>query len=190
MQDKHIRRLAFAGMMAVVVALATLVVRVASPMGGYINLGDCFVLLSGFLLGPVWGAAAAGLGAALADLLSGCAYFAPGTLVIKALMAVIAWAVRKALSGRTSNRTFAGASGRAKAGKRGIWPLLAGSFCAELFMVAGYFGYSALILGRGSAALLSVPGNLLQGGAAVTLGVLLMLVLEKIPDFRKEEKGD
>ena len=28
-----------------------MVVQIPSPMNGYVNLGDCFVLLSGWLLG-------------------------------------------------------------------------------------------------------------------------------------------
>ena len=40
----------------------TIVVQIPSPLGGYIHLGDMAVLLCGFLLGPIWGAAAAGIG--------------------------------------------------------------------------------------------------------------------------------
>ncbi len=173
MRNSHIRSLAFAGMMAVLTALVTLVVRVASPLGGYVNLGDCIVLLCGWLLGPWWGAAAAGLGAALADILSGCAYFAPGTLLIKALMAMTVWGVTRLL--------------RRSGLKPRMLQLAGGALAAELLMIAGYFAYAALILGRGSAALLSVPGNLVQGGAALTLGVLLALVLEKIPEIKNKE---
>lgn len=56
-------------------------------MNGFVNLGDCFVLLSGWLLGPWWGGAAGGIGSMLADLLLGYGHYAPGTLIIKGLMA-------------------------------------------------------------------------------------------------------
>ena len=38
---------------------------------GYVNLGDCLVIVSGILLGPVYGGAAAGIGSALVDLTHG-----------------------------------------------------------------------------------------------------------------------
>ncbi len=39
-------------------------------------------------------------------------------------------------------------------------------------MVAGYFGYAALLLGKGIGAAASVPGNLVQGavGLVIALG--------------------
>ena len=45
--------------------VATMVIQIPSPTQGYVNLGDCVVLLSGWLLGPWYGIAAAGIGSAL-----------------------------------------------------------------------------------------------------------------------------
>ena len=69
MNDKKIRKLVLAALLAALVCVATMVVQIPSPMQGYVNLGDCFVLLSGWLLGPGYGAAAAGIGSMLVDLL-------------------------------------------------------------------------------------------------------------------------
>ena len=44
--------------MAALVYVATSIIQIPSPVNGYVNLGDCFVLLSGWLLGPWYGAAA------------------------------------------------------------------------------------------------------------------------------------
>ena len=74
-----------------------MVVQIPSPLNWFVNLGDCFVLLSGWLLGPWWGAAAGGIGSMLADLLLGYGHYAPGTLVIKGLMALVGALVFKAL---------------------------------------------------------------------------------------------
>lgn len=49
-------------------------------MQGYVNLGDCAVLMSAWVLGPLYGGAAAGIGSALADLLSGYAHYVPAPL--------------------------------------------------------------------------------------------------------------
>ena len=64
-------------------------IRLPLPMG-YVHLGDGFVLLSAFLLGPLWGTIAAGLGSCLADVF-GYIQYAPATLLIKAIMALLAW---------------------------------------------------------------------------------------------------
>ena len=65
------KRLVLTGLFAAMGCVATMVLMVPSPTGGYMNLGDAVVLLGAYLLGPVWGAVAGGVGPALADLLSG-----------------------------------------------------------------------------------------------------------------------
>ena len=65
------QRIIFSSMLAALVCVATMVIKIPSPLNGYINLGDCIVLLSGWLLSPVYGFMAAGLGSALADLFAG-----------------------------------------------------------------------------------------------------------------------
>ena len=96
MSDKKIRTMVTAAVLAALSCVATMVVQIPSPMNGFVNLGDCFVLLSGWLLGPWWGAAAGGIGSMLADLLLGYGHYAPGTLIIKGAMALVAALVFKA----------------------------------------------------------------------------------------------
>ena len=74
MKDTRIKTLVFAALLAALVCVATMVIQIPSPANGYVNLGDCFVLLSGWLLGPLHGAAAAGIGSMMADLFLGYAY--------------------------------------------------------------------------------------------------------------------
>ena len=45
-------------------------------------------------------------------------------------------------------------------------------------MVAGYFVYACLLLGKGLSAAASVPGNLLQGAVGLVAGLALFMVLE------------
>jgi len=88
MKQTKLRTLILAAMFAALTCVATMIIHIPSPIGGYFNLGDCMVLLSAFVLGPVWGTAAGGIGSALADVICGYFIYAPGTLVIKALMAL------------------------------------------------------------------------------------------------------
>ena len=167
----HLRRLAAAALLTALTCVATMVIRVPSPIGGYVNLGDCIVLLSGWLLGPWWGFAAAGGGSALADFLSGYPHYVPGTLVVKGLMAVMAALLAGSKRGITLRRGLSG-------------------LAAEAWMIAGYFGYSALLLGKGLAALSSVPGNVVQAVAGLAAGLLLEHLLERSGVRRVLRIGD
>ena len=116
-------------------------------MSGYVNLGDCAVLLSAWILGPGLGCAAAGVGSMMADLL-GYPLYAPGTLVVKGLMALAAGVLFRCL--RREGHVLPG--------------LLASGVVGEAIMVVGYFLYEAgpVPVGLGLGALANVP---LQPGA-------------------------
>ena len=51
MRDANIKKLVLAALMAALTYVATSIVQIPSPMQGYVNLGDCIVLLSGWILG-------------------------------------------------------------------------------------------------------------------------------------------
>ena len=162
MKQKKIQKLAISALLTSIVCVATFVVKIPSPAtNGYFNLGDCFVLLSGFVLGPVYGALAAGLGSALADILSGYMQYAPATFVIKTLMAVAAYLLAKSL-----------------AKKPLIGKILSG-IAAETIMVLGYFGYEAIILGYGIAAAGSIFSNVMQGIVGIIAGIAVTTAIEK-----------
>ena len=160
MNDKKIRKLVLAALLAALVCVATMVVQIPSPMQGYVNLGDCFVLLSGWLLGPWYGFAAGGIGSMLADLFLGYGHYAPGTFVIKGLVALIAALVYEKLGRSPAARIASGVVG-------------------EIVMVLGYFGYASLLLGKGLAAAASIPGNIFQGAVGLVVGAVLATVLER-----------
>lgn len=46
--------------MIALTCVLTMAVRIPSPTKGYLNLGDCAVLFSGWLLGPIYGTVAGG----------------------------------------------------------------------------------------------------------------------------------
>lgn len=171
MQDKKTQKLVLTALFAALVCVATMVIQIPSMMNGYVNLGDCFVLLSGWILGPVWGFFAGGVGSALADLFSGYALYVPGTLVIKGAMALVASLLY---------------TGLRKASKFPVARQLASGVVAEAIMVVGYFGYAALLLGNGLAAATSIPGNLIQGGIGLVCALLLAKVFSATPLLRTQ----
>ena len=90
MQDNNAtKRIVMAAMLAALTCVATMVIKIPSPLKGYLNLGDCVVLLAGWMLSPVYGFLAAGIGSALADVFSGYVLYAPATFVIKGAMALV-----------------------------------------------------------------------------------------------------
>ena len=108
MTDSKIRKLVLSALMAALCTVMTMVIQVPSPMQGYVNLGDCAVLISAWMLGPLYGGAAAGIGSALADLLSGYAHYVPGTFAIKFLMAAAAALILRAMTKKAPSAMLAG----------------------------------------------------------------------------------
>ena len=170
MKQKHLERVVLAGLLAALTYVATVVIQVPT-VGGYTNLGDCMCLLAGLTLGPWYGFFAAGIGSGLADLLAGYMHYVPGTFLIKGLVALIAaFMVRPLLK-----------SGN----KIPVWKLALCELPSEIVMVVGYFGYKALILGKGLAAAASIPNNLVQGAAGIVLSVLLYTALSRVQQLQK-----
>ena len=160
MSDKKIRKLVISALMAALVCVATMVVRIPTPTNGYVNLGDCVVLLRGWLLGPWWGGAAAGIGSMLTDLFAGYTSFAPGTFLIKGLMAVMAYFLYIAMKKSSAGAIVSGVA-------------------AELWMAGGYFVYEALALQYGIGAAVGIPSNLVQGAVGLVVGFILLKIFQK-----------
>ena len=158
----NIRKLVIASMLAALCCVATMIIKIPSPLKGYINLGDCIVLLSGWLLSPCYAFFAAGIGSALADVFSGYTMYAPATFAIKGLMAVIAYCLFKILNKKIKNLPS---------------KIIAGVI-AEIVMVLGYFVFEGFLYGF-APSLVNIPPNAVQGVAGLILGVLLAQVFEK-----------
>ena len=148
--DKKTKRLALAGQLCGATLLLTLL-SIPLPSGyGYVNLGDAGVYLCACLLPGGLGALAAGVGAALADLILGWAMYAPVTLLIKGLTALLAGlALRRA--------------------KKAGLPL---SLLCCLLVPLGYFLYETILLTAPVAAVNVLP-NALQAAIGAALGTLV-----------------
>ena len=131
------------------VTLSTMFIHITIPAtGGYVHLGDSLVLLSGFLLGPVYGGLAAGLGSALSDLLLGAAHFALPTFVIKGVMGFFVGAAYQWIKEKYGH-------------PHRLTILLIGTL-AEAWMVAGYF-LTECVLYTPVAAATGILPNTAQG---------------------------
>ena len=155
-----VKRLAMTALFMALSYVATSLLIIPVPGGGYLNLGDTIVLLGAYLLGPAYGAVAGGIGSALADLLAGYGIYVPATLVIKMLMSVMAAGLYKTL-------------------RKKAWAPVACGAAAEALMVLGYSLYEAFLGGTLAASLPGIPANLLQGAFGLAASTLLVLALRK-----------
>lgn len=156
------KKIVLAAMLAALTCIATMIIKIPSPLKGYLNLGDCVVLLSGWMLSPLYGFLAAGLGSGLADLISGYGVYVPATFVIKGVMALAAYFVFKALKGKGGELASRIISG----------------IIAELIMVFGYYVFEGFLYGFG-ASLVNIPANAIQGVAGLIIGTILIKIFEK-----------
>ena len=148
--DQKTKRLALAGQLCGATLLLTLL-SLPLPSGyGYVNLGDGGVFLCALLLPGGLGALAAGVGAALADLILGWAVYAPVTLLVKGLTALLAGLALR------------------RAGKAAL-PL---SLLCCLLIPLGYFLFETVLLTAPAAAVNVLP-NSLQAVIGATLGTLV-----------------
>lgn len=158
-------KLVTASMLAALCCVATMI-HIPSPLKGYLNLGDCIVLVAGWLLPPAYGFAAAGIGSAISDVFLGYFIYAPATFIIKGVMAIIAClcfkGIRKKL-GNTPSRII-------------------GGILAELAMVSGYFVFEGFLYGFIPSAM-NIPANGVQGIAGILIGVILVKFFEQSKMF-------
>lgn len=157
------KKLVTAALFAALACVATMIIKIPSPLKGYLNIGDCIVLLCGWMLSPVYGFVAAGLGSGLADLLSGYLVYAPATFIIKGLMALIACYVfkliHKSLGHNLPARIISG-------------------ILAEIVMVLGYYVFEGFMYGFIASAV-NIPANAIQGIVGLILGTILITAFEK-----------
>lgn len=165
MVNNKTKKIVMAAMFAALCCVATMIIKIPSPLKGYLNLGDCIVLLSGFMLSPLYAFFAAGIGSALADLFAGYVVYAPATFIIKGIMALIAFYGFKLLhkkAGTTPSRIISG-------------------IAAEIVMILSYFVFEGFMYGF-APSVVNIPANAVQGVAGILLGVILAKIFEKSLD--------
>ena len=156
------KKIVMAALMAALACVATMIIKVPSPLKGYLNLGDCVVLTAGWMLSPIYGFLAAGLGSALADLFSGYVVYAPATFLIKGCMALIAYFGFRLLHKKVRDLPSRIISGTA----------------AEMLMILGYFVFEGCMYGFGPSVV-NIPANAVQGIAGLIIGIILTKVFVK-----------
>lgn len=164
MKKLSTQKLTLIAMFIALTTIATMVIQIPIPATkGYLNIGDTLLICAGLLLGKTVGGIVGGIGSAMADLLSGYAFYAPITLVVKGLEGYLAGALNE----KTKLSTIASA------------------IVAGLVMAVGYLLAEGIILYNFPTALASFVPNILQGIAGAILATILYPVLKTAPIIKK-----
>ncbi len=125
---------------------------------GYVHCGDGFIFVAACILPMPYAIIVGILGAMLADLLTGFAIWAPGSMIIKGLLALLFTCKSKKIIT-----------------KRNLTMLLP----AALISAVGYYLYEALITGSFIASLAGIPGALAQAIASSIVFVAIGVAMDK-----------
>ena len=155
--NNNLKKLILAALFAALSCVATMSIRIPTPgTGGYIHPGDAIVILSGVILGPVWGFLAGGIGSALSDLIGGYFIYVPITFMIKGLVALAAGLLYQKVGKNQKSRYIA---------------VILGGVADILLVAGGYFVCEFFIYGAGAAA--SIPANIIQGIGGLVISCIL-----------------
>jgi uncharacterized membrane protein len=188
-------RIASLAVLTAVTAVFTYIVRIPiAPTRGYLNLGDVAIYFAAFTFGPVSALVSGGLGTALADIISGYSQWAPISLFVHGLQGLVAGLIggiawrkagrRRELSQEDARRRELvdkdlrpnAVSRKAKGGFNVYW--LVAAVAGTVVMCGGYLIAGSFMVGFG-AALVELPGNVLQNLAGVLGGIPLAMAVRR-----------
>ena len=186
MTQSKTKKLILSALFAALCCVATMVISLPTPTGGYINIGNTFVISSGILLGPLYGAFAAGIGSMLSDVFLGYISYAPATFIIKFLAAGAVGLTYRCLlkviiqSPKNHSEAITVSSTRSINIRQLLLPILCG-IVSSIIVIVGYFLYEWLLTSNAFAAAFSgITGNLIQGISSTIIATLLYPFLLKI----------
>ena len=157
MKKTQIKLMTLTGIFTALVFVVTAYLHIPT-YNGYVHVGDGFIFLAACLLPMPYGVFVGAVGAMLADLLTGFAIWAPGSMVIKALAALLFTC-----------------KGKKILTLRNILMLIP----AAVISIAGYYFYEVLITGSFIASLSGIPGSTVQAVTSSLVFIATGLAMDK-----------
>ncbi|WP_427788334.1 ECF transporter S component [Bifidobacterium catenulatum subsp. kashiwanohense] len=154
--------------MTAVTTVLTMLVKIPTPIRGYLNLSDTMIYFSAYAFGPWVGGIIGGLGPALSDLISGYPQWAIFTFVIDGLQAVLVGLLVKKFN--PANIIIGSVIA-------GVWKVF-GYFIAGVWKVFGYFIAGGILSGFGPA-LGEIAGNSFQMAVGLIVGFALFTAVRQ-----------
>ena len=157
MKKNHTKLMCMSGILSAFVFVITAYLHIPT-YNGYVHCGDGIIFVAACILPMPYSIMIGALGAMLADLLTGFAIWAPGSMIIKSLLAMLFTC--------KSNKIIT---------KRNLVMLLP----AALISAGGYYLYETLITGNLVVALSGIPASLVQAVASSIVYVALGATMDK-----------
>lgn len=151
--NEQTKKLSYMALLMALTFIMTSMIKIPLPTG-YIHPGDGAVLLSAYILGPIGGMVAAGIGSAAADYFGGYGAYILPTLIAKGSMAFIFGYLIKRFPQKN---------------------ILLAMLPAVISMAAVYYISEVIMYGNIAGPLVNVPFSLLQG----VFGGFLVFILHK-----------
>ena len=158
MKRKDLRLMCISGIFAALVFVVTAYLHIPT-YNGYVHIGDAFIFLASCILPTPYAIGVGAMGAMLADVLTGYAIWAPGSIVIKALSAML----------------FSSKAKKIVSLRNTLMLIPTTAICA-----GGYYIYEVIITGSFIGALAGIPGSLVQSVASGIVFVLAGAAMDKM----------
>ncbi len=166
MKNKRIKLMSVTGVLTALVFVVTAYLHIPTS-NGYIHVGDGLIYLAACLLPLPYAIFVGAGGALLSDCLTGFAVWAPGSVVIKALTALLFSSRHKKIMA-----------------PRNLFALVP----AAVICAGGYYLYESLIYLNFISPLAGIPASLIQSGASTALFVAAGLAIDKM-NFKQKLIG-
>lgn len=157
MKSEKLRTMTITGIFTALIFVFAAFIHIPS-FTGYVHIGDGFLYLAACMLPMHYAMFAGGVGAAMADLLTGYAVWAPGSFVIKILTVLF----------------FTSKAPKILA-KRNLLGLIP----AAVLCIGGYYLYEVILYGSFAAPLYGMIGNVTQAAFSSALFIIVGLTLDK-----------
>lgn len=167
MKKNNIKLMGITGIFSALVFVVTAYLHIPT-YNGYVHCGDGLIFIAASMLPMPYSIVVGVFGAMLADLLTGYAMWAPGSMVIKGLLALLFTC--------KANKIIS---------KRNLFMLLP----AAVISAAGYYLYEALITGSLVASLSGIPGSLVQAVASSIAYIVIGVAMDKYDIKKKVLEG-
>lgn len=154
-------------LMIAITYLSASFLQIPYGMGGVVQLGDSVIFITAMLFGTRQAVISGAIAMTMFDAFSPYAAYAPYTLVIKAVMALIIGLI--ANSGNAKGNSIV---------KNVIGVILAGAWG-----VAGYFGAEVIMYQNILAAARNMLGNVIQAATSGTIALVIFPILKRARYF-------
>ncbi len=167
MKKNNIKLMCITGIFSALVFVITAYLHIPT-YNGYVHCGDGVIFIAACMLPIPYSITVGVLGAMLADLITGFAIWAPGSMIIKGLLAIL----------------FTCKSTKILT-KRNLFMLAP----AALISAVGYYLYEALITGNFIAPLPGILASLVQAAASSIVYVAVGVAMDKYDVKKKLLEG-